>query len=71
MDAEWIYGKREQDDSVIRELKVKIPIRYHDRLRKLKVLRGKTMSRAVAEALDAYFAQFNLEQAVSLRVAQD
>jgi len=69
MDAEWIYGKKRQDERLIRELKVKLPATYHDKLQKLKVLRGKTMSRAVAEALDVYLAQYNLDPVVTVAAA--
>lgn len=41
-----------------RELKVRIPVRIHLQLMSLKLLTGKQMSDAVAEALDAYFAKF-------------
>lgn len=57
MDADWIYGKRQVDMDEVKELKVKLPLKFHVKLHSLKLLRGKTMSGTVAEALDAYFAR--------------
>ena len=57
MDADWIYGKRNVDLDQVKELKVKLPLRFHVKLHSLKLLRGKTMSGAVAEALEAYFGK--------------
>jgi hypothetical protein len=55
MDSEWIYGKRTDLDA-IKELKVKLPLRFHVKLHSMKLLSGKTMASAVGEALEAYFA---------------
>lgn len=57
MDADWIYGKRQVDMNEVKELKVKLPLKFHVKLHSLKLLRGKTMSGTVAEALDAYFSR--------------
>lgn len=56
MDSEWIYGKR-TDLNEIKELKVKLPLRFHVKLHSMKLLSGKTMASAVAEALEAYFTR--------------
>lgn len=39
-----------------KDLKVKLPVDYHIQLRTLKILKGKSLSDALAEALDLYFA---------------
>ena len=39
------------------DLKVRIPVKYHMQLHTLKILRGKSLSDAVTEALDEYFAK--------------
>ena len=41
----------------MKEVKVKIPVRYHMILLSMKVLHGKQISDAVSEALEAYFAK--------------
>jgi len=56
MDADWIYGKQSVDLDEVKELKVKLPLKFHVKLHSLKLLRGKTMSGTVADALEAYFA---------------
>ncbi len=38
-----------------KDLKVRIPVKYHMQLHTLKILRGKSLSDAVTEALDDYF----------------
>lgn len=43
------------DLSGSRELRVKIGVDYHLKLHTLKILRNKSMSTAVQEALDQYF----------------
>ena len=40
-----------------KDLKVRIPVKYHMQLHTLKILRGKSLSDAVTEALDEYFAK--------------
>ena len=40
-----------------KDLKVRIPVKYHMQLHTLKILRGKSLSDAVAEALDDYFTK--------------
>ena len=40
-----------------KDLKVKLPVRYHMQLHTLKILSGKNLSQTLAEALDQYFAQ--------------
>jgi hypothetical protein len=47
-----------------KEVKVKIPLGYHVKLHSVKVLTGKPISEAVAEALDLYFAAHPLEHAL-------
>lgn len=51
----WIHDPK-SDDSRTKEVKVKIPVKYHVHLHSIKVLTGKGISDAVTEALDAYFA---------------
>ncbi len=52
--------------SRIKEVKVKLPIRYHVRLHSIKVLSGKQISATVAEALEDYFRDQNPMAAVSM-----
>ena len=40
-----------------KDLKVRIPVKYHMQLHTLKILKGKSLSDAVTEALDDYFAK--------------
>jgi hypothetical protein len=51
---------------VTKDLKVRIPVEYHIQLRTLKILKGKSMSHALSEALDLYFEN-NQEQATGVR----
>lgn len=44
-----------ENQSGVRELRVKIHVNYHLRLHALKLLRGKPMHEVIAEALDNYF----------------
>lgn len=44
-----------------KDLKVRIPVRHHLRLHSIKVLTGKQISEAITEALDAYFAEREVE----------
>lgn len=39
----------------VKDLKVRLPMRYHVQLQSLKVLTGKNISEAVEEALAQYF----------------
>lgn len=49
--------KSSDDLDRLKEVKVKIPVRYHMILLSMKVLHGKQISDAVNEALDAYFTK--------------
>jgi len=44
-----------ENQTGVRELRVKIHVNYHLRLHALKLLRGKPMHEVIAEALDNYF----------------
>lgn len=46
-----------QDDTMTKDLKVRLPVHYHMRLQTLKILKGKNMGDALCEALDMYFAE--------------
>lgn len=39
-----------------RQLRIKLPLRYHMDLHELKLVSGKSMARIVQDALDCYFA---------------
>lgn len=41
----------------VKDLKVRLPMRYHVQLQSLKVLTGKNISEAVEEALSQYFRE--------------
>jgi hypothetical protein len=45
------------DDDLERgkQLRIKLPLSYHLKLHKLKLLTGKNMAEAIQEALDVYF----------------
>lgn len=45
----------DQTTTTTKDLKVKLPVSYHIQLRTLKILKGKTLSDAMSEALDLYF----------------
>jgi hypothetical protein len=47
-----------------KELKVKLPAGHHVKLMSVKILTGKPIHQAVAEALDLYFQMHPLEQAM-------
>lgn len=38
-----------------KDLKVRLPVKYHVQLQTLKILKGKNMAACVMEALDMYF----------------
>jgi hypothetical protein len=42
--------------TLAKDIKVKIPVRYHVQLHTLKILQGKSMSETLTEALEMYFA---------------
>jgi len=46
-----------EDDDLDRgkQLRIKLPLSYHLKLHKLKLLTGKNMAEAIQEALDGYF----------------
>jgi hypothetical protein len=46
------------------ELKVTIPVGYHDKLHAVKVLTGRTIHEVVSDALDLYFRAHPLEKAM-------
>lgn len=46
---------QETTADAMKDLKVRIPVEYHIQLRTLKILKGKSMSDALSEALDLYF----------------
>ena len=52
----------EGDDEAWKELRIRIGASYHSKLIAMKVLRKKTMTDAIHEALDRYFADVQAEQ---------
>ena len=40
-----------------KDVRVRIPVNYHLRLHEIKILEGKGMGEALAEALDLYFSK--------------
>ena len=44
----------------LKEVKLKLPLRHHVSLHSLKLLRNRSISELVANALDAYFMKYSL-----------
>lgn len=44
-----------ETESMRKDLKVRLPVKYHVQLQTLKILKGKNMAACVMEALDMYF----------------
>ncbi len=44
-----------QTEDMRKDLKVRLPVKYHVQLQTLKILKGKNMANCVMEALDLYF----------------
>lgn len=46
-----------QENEMMKDLKVRLPVHYHMKLQTLKILKGKNMSDSLCEALDLYFQE--------------
>lgn len=46
---------------MMKDLKVRLPVRYHMKLQTLKILKGKNMSDSLCEALDLYFQERGIQ----------
>lgn len=46
-----------QAEQTRKDLKVRLPVKYHMQLQTLKILKGKNMASCVMEALDMYFEE--------------
>ena len=44
-------------ETITKDLKVRLPVQYHMKLQTLKILKGKNMSDSLCEALDMYFSE--------------
>lgn len=52
-----LFGKPRRDLDEPKELKIKLPLRYHVRLHSLKLLRKQNIAESVMRALDDYFSR--------------
>ena len=56
-DDDILFGKPRRDLEEPKELKIRLPLRYHVRLHGLKLLRKQNIADSVMHALDDYFAR--------------
>lgn len=50
-------------ETMMKDLKVRLPTSYHMKLQTLKILKGKNMSDSLCEALDMYFTEHRVKNA--------
>lgn len=50
-------------EQMMKDLKVRLPVHYHMKLQTLKILKGKNMSDSLCEALDLYFEERGIKLA--------
>jgi len=56
-ESDILYGKNPKDLNELKEIKIKLPLRFHIKLHSLKLLKKQTISDSVIAALDDYFTK--------------